>query len=142
VIYSLNIGYWVGFVEFPRFANLVKLSFESKTKQGWKVLTIMLKNSPKLETLVLKGLRFINGPRGVCVKMHTVKVLEIYGYRGSRKELRQLERFLCRTDSPLRVMKVQFDARIEDDDMKLQLTKDDLLALVPKCQSSCQIQFL
>lgn len=39
--------------KFPKFRNLVKLSFETRTKRGWKVLTSMLKRSPKLETLVL-----------------------------------------------------------------------------------------
>ncbi|CAH2077611.1 unnamed protein product [Thlaspi arvense] len=141
VIYS----YWKGCrfydSEFPRFGNLLKLSFESKTKQGWEVLTIMLKNSPKLETLVLKGLHFINSTHGVCVKENTVKVLEINDYRGSLEELGQLERFLRQTDF-LQVIKLQIDAQIKDDDKKLQLTKDDLLDLLLKCESSCQIQFV
>lgn len=38
----------------PSFVNLVKLSIESNTRQGWQVLPDLLNKSPKLETLVLK----------------------------------------------------------------------------------------
>lgn len=67
-------------------------------------------------------------------------MLEVYGYRGTGKEVRQLERFLCQLDS-LQLMKVEIDTGIEDDDTKLQVT-EDLLALLAKCHSDCQIQFV
>ncbi|ESQ54275.1 hypothetical protein EUTSA_v10026977mg [Eutrema salsugineum] len=127
---------WISHVRILDFSSN---TVESKTKRGWKLLTSLLKNSPKLETLVLKGLHCINS-RGVCVRENAVKVLEISSYRGSVKELRQLERFLCQTDS-LQVMKVEVDIGIEDDDKKLQLTKE-LLAVLSKCHSNCQIQLV
>ncbi|KFK39856.1 hypothetical protein AALP_AA3G297400 [Arabis alpina] len=40
----------------PEFSNLVNLSFESHKERGWQVLPLLLKKSPNLETLVIKGL--------------------------------------------------------------------------------------
>ena len=50
----LGFDHWGGNGGFPLFGNLVKLSFECKTKRGSKVLWSLIKNSPKLETLILK----------------------------------------------------------------------------------------
>ncbi|KAF3524192.1 hypothetical protein F2Q69_00050642 [Brassica cretica] len=47
-------NHWGSNGGFPFFRNLVKLSFECKTKMGWKVLWSLINNSPKLETLILK----------------------------------------------------------------------------------------
>ncbi|CAA7044316.1 unnamed protein product [Microthlaspi erraticum] len=122
----------------PSFVNLVKLSIESNTRQGWQVLPDLLYRSPKLETLVLKGLHCI-GKEGVYYigRPSEVKVLEIYGFRGNVGEFTQTKWFLWHLQF-LQVMKVEIDA--DDDDKKLQLTSD-LLAL-PKRSSKCQIHFL
>ncbi|XP_024012879.1 F-box/LRR-repeat protein At3g60040 isoform X2 [Eutrema salsugineum] len=40
----------------PVFNNLVNLSFGSKNKRGWKLLPYLLKQSPKLETVIIQGL--------------------------------------------------------------------------------------
>lgn len=50
----LGFDHWGSNGGFPLFGNLVKLSFECKTKKGSKVLWSLIKNSPKLETLILK----------------------------------------------------------------------------------------
>lgn len=38
----------------PVFENLVNLSLGSKNNQGWKLLAYLLKQSTKLETLIVK----------------------------------------------------------------------------------------
>lgn len=38
----------------PVFKNLVNLSFGSKNKRGWRLLANLLKQSTKLETLIVK----------------------------------------------------------------------------------------
>ncbi|XP_019101436.1 PREDICTED: putative F-box/LRR-repeat protein At5g25860 isoform X2 [Camelina sativa] len=123
-------------LSFPRFENLVKLSFETRSKRQprWKMLTVVMDKAPILETLVLKGLYSIRY-EGVSVNENVVKVLEIYGYKGGRNELRQLNRFLSQMNC-LQLIKVEIDAAIDDIDKRLQIT-NDLLSL-PKCQ----VQFL
>ncbi|KAL0700812.1 hypothetical protein Bca4012_056934 [Brassica carinata] len=125
---------------FPLFKNLVKLSFKCKIKKGWKVLWSLLNNSPKLETLIIKGC-FCSIRRSCedSIEGNALKLLKICGYKGTRRELMQVQRFLLELEF-LQVMKVQVGDKKIDDDKKLKLTKD-LLAL-PKLSSNCQIQFL
>ncbi|EOA27063.1 hypothetical protein CARUB_v10023158mg [Capsella rubella] len=123
-------------VVLPFFSNLVKLHFESNTQQGWEVLPRLLNKSPKLETLVLKGLHCVSD-QGVSIDRNEVKVLEIYGFRGSEREVRQVKCFLEEMQF-LQVMKVEIDA--DDDNKKLLLT-NHLLAL-PNPSSKFQILFL
>ncbi|CAA7050698.1 unnamed protein product [Microthlaspi erraticum] len=124
----------------PSFVNLVKLSIESNTKQGWQVLPSLLNKSPQLETLVLEGLHCISS-EGVDIDPREVKVLEIHGFRGSFGEFRQCKHFLCQMKL-LQVMKVEIDAV---GDKKFQVTSDLLalpFALPFKRASKCKIQFL
>ncbi|AEC08887.1 FBD-like domain family protein [Arabidopsis thaliana] len=74
--------------------------------------------------------------QGVFIDRNEVKVLEIYGYRGRDRELRQVTCFL-REMRFLQVMKVEIDA---DDDNKKQQLINHLLAL-PIRSSKFQIQF-
>ncbi|XP_019094014.1 PREDICTED: F-box/LRR-repeat protein At1g06630-like [Camelina sativa] len=76
----------------PVFNNLVNLSFGSKDKRGWKLLANMLKQSPKLETLLIQDL---NGYRGdVSMPPNQVKVLHVLNYGGTDEEFKQLEKSL------------------------------------------------
>ncbi|KAG7551935.1 F-box domain [Arabidopsis thaliana x Arabidopsis arenosa] len=122
-------------VELPVFSNLVKVYFESNTKEGWEVLPRLLNKSPKLETLVLKGLHCAS-EHGVCIDRNEVKVLEIYGFSGRGREVRQVK-CLLREMQFLQVMRVEIDA---DDNKKLRVI-NHLLDL-PKRPSKFQIQFL
>ncbi|CAH2057716.1 unnamed protein product [Thlaspi arvense] len=94
----------------PSFVNLVKLSVESDvTKERWKVLPRLLNKSPKLETLVLKG---------VYIDPSEVKVLKIYGFsRGSGGEFRRSKRFFLKMQI-FQKMKAEIEA---DDNKILQL---------------------
>ncbi|VYS67940.1 unnamed protein product [Arabidopsis thaliana] len=123
-------------VELHVFSNLVKLYFESNEKEGWEVLPRLLNKSPKLETLVLKGLHCASD-HGVCVDRNEVKVLEIYGFSGCGREVRQVK-CLLREMQCLQVMKVEIDAH--DDNKKLRVI-NHLLDL-PKRPSKFHIQFL
>ncbi|CAH2058985.1 unnamed protein product [Thlaspi arvense] len=118
-------------VRVPCFTNLVKLSIESNTIKGWKLLRLILHKSRKLETLVLKGLRCVRNKRGVYVDRNKVKVLQIYGFGGSCSEFRQVDCFLGQMQF-LQVMKVELDAD-EKDKPRLM---NQLLDL------KCQIQLL
>ncbi|XP_010512852.2 PREDICTED: putative F-box/LRR-repeat protein At5g25860 [Camelina sativa] len=124
-------------VALPFFSNLVKLHFESNTQQGWEVLRRMLNKSSKLETLILKGLRCVSS-EGVCIdRNEAVKVLEIYGFRGSGREVRQVKCFL-REMQCLQVLKVETDA----DDYKKLLLMNYLILGLPKRSSKLKILFL
>ncbi|CAE6076843.1 unnamed protein product [Arabidopsis arenosa] len=57
----------------PVFENLVSLSLGSKNNQGWKLLAYLLKQSTKLETLIVKDLNGYTGD--VSMPLNKVKVL-------------------------------------------------------------------
>uniref|UniRef100_A0A1J3FFS5 F-box/LRR-repeat protein n=1 Tax=Noccaea caerulescens TaxID=107243 RepID=A0A1J3FFS5_NOCCA len=76
----------------PVFNNLVYLSFGSDNKRGWKLLPCLLKQSPKLETLIIQGLDGYTGD--VTIRLLKGKVLHVIGSGGTAKELEQLKSFL------------------------------------------------
>ncbi|WZZ50217.1 hypothetical protein YC2023_050324 [Brassica napus] len=108
----------------PVFHKLLTLSFESDKERGWQVVPLLLKNSPNLETLVIKGLVhqvtdkcgdalqqiWARGWRRVwfeakkkkmeeeekvcCLSTCQVKVLNISGYGGTGRERKQMRHFL------------------------------------------------
>ncbi|XP_018488041.2 F-box/LRR-repeat protein At3g60040-like [Raphanus sativus] len=59
----------------PVFKNLVKLSFGSCNERGWKLLLDLVKQSPKLETLIIQGLDSCAGD--VRIHPFQVKVEEL-----------------------------------------------------------------
>ncbi|XP_010474737.1 PREDICTED: F-box/LRR-repeat protein At1g06630-like [Camelina sativa] len=76
----------------PVFKNLVNLSFGSKGERGWNMLANMLKQSPKLETLIIQDL---NGyTRDVSMPLNQVKALHILNYGRTDEELKRLKSFL------------------------------------------------
>ncbi|EOA23028.1 hypothetical protein CARUB_v10003793mg [Capsella rubella] len=135
----------------PEFNNLVKLSFESHEERDWQVLPLLLKKSPNLETLVLKGLvhKITKGCGGVCpckrvrkkrkkkrscLSSCGAKVLKVYGYGGSCRELKQMRHFMENLRC-LEVVKVQVD----NGDKKYA---DELTKLLQTASSKCKIQFI
>ncbi|XP_033135994.1 F-box/LRR-repeat protein At1g06630-like [Brassica rapa] len=73
----------------PVFKNLVKLSFATGNKKGWKLLPYLLKQSPKVETLIIKG---NDGDTcDVTIGLLQVKVLDVLGYKGTAKEFEHLK---------------------------------------------------
>uniref|UniRef100_A0A1J3FTB0 Putative F-box protein n=1 Tax=Noccaea caerulescens TaxID=107243 RepID=A0A1J3FTB0_NOCCA len=136
----------------PEFNNLVNLSFESHNERGWQVLPLLLKKSPNLETLVIKGLvhEITNkcGDACVCVddkkkkkkkKKKTsccllscqVKVLKIYGYGGSSREVKQMRHFFENLRC-LQVVKVE--VQVGHQDNYLQVTNELINLLPPACK--------
>ncbi|KAH0912427.1 hypothetical protein HID58_035748 [Brassica napus] len=59
----------------PVFKNLVSLSFGSNNKRGWKLLPYLLKQTPKLETLIIQGLEGYAG--NATIRPFQVKVDEL-----------------------------------------------------------------
>ncbi|CAH2058753.1 unnamed protein product, partial [Thlaspi arvense] len=139
----------------PEFNNLVNLSFESHKERGWQVLPLLLKKSPKLETLVIKGLvhEITNECGDACVCIHEkmsmkmkssccllscqVKVLKIYEYGGSCREVKQMRHFM----ENLRCLEVlKLGVQVDEQDKYLQLT-NEVMKLLPPASSKCKIQF-
>ncbi|KAG2258722.1 hypothetical protein Bca52824_078016 [Brassica carinata] len=59
----------------PVFKNLVKLYFGSNNKRGWKLLPYLIKQTPKLETLIIQGLEGYAG--NATIRPFQVKVDEL-----------------------------------------------------------------
>ncbi|EOA24082.1 hypothetical protein CARUB_v10017309mg [Capsella rubella] len=74
----------------PVFSNLINLSFGSKNKRGWKLLANMLKQSPKLETLIIQDLKGYTWD--VSMPSNQVKALHVLNYGGTNEEFEQLEK--------------------------------------------------
>ncbi|CAA0406452.1 unnamed protein product [Arabidopsis thaliana] len=123
--------------EIPLFKNLATLHFEGNKKEYWQLLCNMIEKSPKLETLVLEGLCGISDCGVGIDGGNMVKVVEIQEYKGRLEELNQVKCFLREMEN-LEEMKVNTSDEIEN---KLQLT-NDLLALLPKRSSKCNIHVL
>ncbi|CAA7050217.1 unnamed protein product [Microthlaspi erraticum] len=129
----------------PVLNKLLTLSIESDDEKGWQAMPRLLKSSPNLQTLVIKGLthRFVYWgtcmlfvEEGVCsLSRCRVKVLEISGYGGSLRELKQLGNFLGKLEC-LETVRVGVD---EEDNNKF--LRDPLMAL-PRVSPKCKILIL
>lgn len=126
------------------------------------MLPLLLNNSPNLETLVIKGLLHKVtdrcGDACICIakrkkkKMEEevcclstcqVKVLNISGYGGSRRELRQMSHFLGYLKC-LETVKVGVKAENhgEDDNVNNNYQRiTSALTKLPKASSNCQVHF-
>ncbi|CAA0406110.1 unnamed protein product [Arabidopsis thaliana] len=91
----------------PVFKNLKSLSIKSAENRGWQALPVLLSNCPYLETLVLEGLlHYVTDKCGdacCCVSREDkgrsltscpVKVIEIKGFQGKKKEMHMIKHFL------------------------------------------------
>ncbi|CAE6204280.1 unnamed protein product [Arabidopsis arenosa] len=65
--------------EIPLFKNLATLHFEGNKEEYWKLLCNVIEKSPKLETLVLKGLCGVSDCGVKIDGGNVVKVVEIQG---------------------------------------------------------------
>ncbi|XP_010506110.1 PREDICTED: F-box/LRR-repeat protein At2g42720-like [Camelina sativa] len=143
---ALELFYYSG-QDLPMFDNLVCLSIASDKKQGWQVLPLLIKNSPNLETLIFKGLEhyvtskcgdacvcFVTweGSRS-CLSSSRVKVLEIWGYQGTPRELNQVKHFLKKLPC-LELVKICAVINIQ-----VPIDVQYLLKL-PRASSNCKIE--
>ncbi|XP_019100817.1 PREDICTED: F-box/LRR-repeat protein At2g29930-like [Camelina sativa] len=148
----------------PVFRNLLTLSFESDKYIGWQVVPLLLNHSPNLETLVIKGLvhqvtdmcgdacaciprrrtkKKMKMDEGVCcLSTCQVKVLNISGYRGTCRELKQMRHFLANLKC-LETVKVgvKVSRRKENDADNKYMRITDALRKLPRVSSNCQIHF-
>ncbi|ESQ56237.1 hypothetical protein EUTSA_v10026785mg [Eutrema salsugineum] len=139
----------------PDFNNLLTLSFESHSERSWQIVPYLLKNSPKLETLIIKGLvhKITKGcgdvcvceretkkkKKGCCLPWCPVKVLKVYGYGGSCGELKQMKHFLINLRR-LEVVEIGF--QVLDQQEKYLPLINDLMNLIPIASSKCKIKFM
>ncbi|CAH2078502.1 unnamed protein product [Thlaspi arvense] len=149
---SLEVFYCCS-TSMPEFNNLAKLSFESHKERHWQVLPLLLENAPNLETLVIKGLvhKITKECGDVCVCERVtkkrkkqscllscqVKVLQIYEYGGSCRELKQMRHFMENLRC-LEVVKVKLQVDMQDNS---SLT-NKLQKLFHTASSKCKIQFI
>ncbi|KAJ0239972.1 F-box domain-containing protein, partial [Hirschfeldia incana] len=162
--YSLEVFY-LYCKSMPVFHNLRTLSFESDKERGWQVLPLLLNNSPNLETLAIKGLvhkvtdrcgdacvciakkkkkKMEEEAEICCLSACQVKVLNISGYGGTRRELKQMRHFLGNLKC-LYTVKVGVKAKKhgEDDNGNNNYQRiTSALTKLPIASSNCQIHFL
>ncbi|KAG2270880.1 hypothetical protein Bca52824_065435 [Brassica carinata] len=153
---SVN-GFNVIFVH-PFFENLLTLSFESDKDKGWHVILRLLERAPNLQTFI-KGLihrvtcrcgdvcpcLFRTKKRNKvkesvskksCLPTLAVKVLEISGYGGTRREIQQMRHFLVNLKC-LEVVKIG----VVQQEVDNKYLKRKLMSL-PRLSSKCLIQFI
>ncbi|XP_033130625.1 F-box protein At3g59000-like isoform X2 [Brassica rapa] len=91
----------------PVFNNLNSLAIRSDKDRRWQAMPALLRNCPHLETLVIQGLVhhvtdkcgdvcdcISREDKGLSLKVCPVKVMEIYGFRGTMKEMAMIKHFL------------------------------------------------
>ncbi|KAH0912425.1 hypothetical protein HID58_035746 [Brassica napus] len=103
------------------------LKENDKNKRGWKLLPYLLKQSPKLGTLIIQGLDSYTGD--VTIGLFQVKELHVVGYKGTAKELQHLKSLLAGTEC-IPKMQVEFPEDVVVDDAKMIQTRRDLFILV------------
>ncbi|KAG7573020.1 FBD domain [Arabidopsis suecica] len=149
----------------PVFHNLVTLSFECDKEIGWQVVPLLLNKSPNLETLIIKCLlhqvtdmcgnacpcipkrkkknkKKKKEEKECCLSTCQVKVLNILGYRGTCRELKQMRHFLGNLRC-LETVKVGVTLKPREDNNgnnKYQRITNDVMEL-PRVSSNCLIQF-
>ncbi|CAN6979386.1 unnamed protein product [Brassica oleracea var. botrytis] len=161
--YSLEVFY-LYCKSMPVFQNLVTLSFESDKERGWQVLPLLLNNSPNLETLAIKGLvhkvtdrcgdacvciakkrkKKMEEEEVCCLSACQVKVLNISGYGGTRRELKQMRHFLGNLKS-LVTVKVGVKAKNHEEDDNFNNNYQRITSALTKLpiasSSNCQVYF-
>ncbi|KAL9832872.1 F-box protein [Arabidopsis thaliana] len=91
----------------PVFKNLKSLAIKSTEGRGWQAMPVLLRNCPHLEFLLIEGLlHHVTDKCGDacdCVPWEDkgrsltscpVNMLEIHGFRGTKKEMQMIKHFL------------------------------------------------
>ncbi|ESQ44061.1 hypothetical protein EUTSA_v10005988mg [Eutrema salsugineum] len=120
--------------KLPVFDNLVNLSLGIRNKRGWKLLAYLLKQAPKLETLIVQVLNGFTSD--VSMPLNKVKALHIPSYRGTAEELKQLKSFLGEFEC-LEWVQVDVAEAAEDDSITLQTKRDLIMPLAVSLPSKC-----
>ncbi|KAJ0246660.1 F-box/LRR-repeat protein [Hirschfeldia incana] len=142
----------------PEFNNLIHLTIKTDPHVAWESLPALLKNCPKLETLVFEGLhhKFANcGEEDMCLcksweeediptclSSSPVKVLkilkfgEIFGYEDIVEQIKQVQHFL-ETMPNLEQLVLYYDTSFDKDvnEVSAQLQSHPRVAS-PKCKIS------
>ncbi|CAA7031006.1 unnamed protein product [Microthlaspi erraticum] len=132
--------------DIPVFSNLIRFSVKVKVvplyryDNHWEFLTILVKKSPNLETLVMKGPLNVDeheqlGDRDYGIAC-PVKVLKITEYGGKTGELERMKHFLQKLPC---LELVEVLAYAVNDEEKSRITQD--LLMVPR-PSKCDIQIM
>jgi hypothetical protein len=91
----------------PVFKNLKSLAIKSTEGRGWQAMPVLLRNCPHLEFLLIEGLLHHvtdkcgdacdcvpREDKGRSLTSCPVNMLEIHGFRGTKKEMQMIKHFL------------------------------------------------
>ncbi|XP_018458707.1 putative F-box protein At3g58820 isoform X2 [Raphanus sativus] len=105
--------------KLPGFKNLKSLAVKSDKDCGWQAMPLLLRKCPRLETLVLEGLMhdvtsmcgdfcdcIPRERKGCSLGCCRVKLMKIYGFRGTVKEMSMIKHFLYYLPPCLEEMRV------------------------------------
>uniref|UniRef100_A0A1J3FLU4 F-box/LRR-repeat protein n=1 Tax=Noccaea caerulescens TaxID=107243 RepID=A0A1J3FLU4_NOCCA len=140
----------------PVFNNLKFLGVAGREGRGWQAMPALLRNCPRLETIIVRGLLhdvtekcgdacpcISSEDKGLSLKSCPVNRLEIQGFRGTMREMAIIKHFLDYFPSLKR-----FDVFVEDNE-PTQLRNNELsncvtemFALYDKLFPSCNVQLL
>ncbi|KAJ4884924.1 F-box family protein [Raphanus sativus] len=132
---SVDVIYRYCWDGLPVFGNLVNLSMGITSKRGCKLLACLLKQSPKLETLIIQDI--CGYTPAVSMPLNNVKVLHILDYHGTALKLKSfLREFDC-----LLMVQVDIAEAVEDNVITLQTKRRDLMMLLGvSLPSKCQFK--
>ncbi|KAL0741393.1 hypothetical protein Bca4012_082906 [Brassica carinata] len=140
----------------PVFNNLKFLGVPGEEGRGWQAMPALLRNCPRLETIIIQGLlHYVTDKcgdacpcisredRGRSLRSCPVKRLEIQGFRGTMKEMTMIKHFLDYFPCLRRL-----DVFVEDND-PTQLRNNqvseliiEMFELYNKLSPSCNVKLL
>ncbi|KAL0710577.1 hypothetical protein Bca4012_017555 [Brassica carinata] len=140
----------------PVFNNLKFLGITSDEDRGWQAMPALLKNCPRLETIILEGLSHYvtdkcgdacpcisREDKGSSLRSCPVKRMEIQGFRATMKEMTLIKHFLDCFPSLKRL-----DAVVEDNvptqlrNPELSKCVTEMFDLYNKLYPSCSVELM
>ncbi|CAN7006662.1 unnamed protein product [Brassica rapa subsp. trilocularis] len=140
----------------PVFNNLKFLGITSEEGRGWQAMPALLKNCPRLETIILRGLSHYvtdkcgdacpcisREDKGSSLRSCPVNRIEIQGFRATMKEMTLIKHFLDYYPSLKRL-----DAVVEDNEptqlRNPELSKciTEMFGLYNKLHPSCSVELM
>ncbi|CAN6813744.1 unnamed protein product [Brassica oleracea] len=140
----------------PVFNNLKFLGITSEEGRGWQAMPALLKNCPRLETIILRGLSHYvtdkcgdacpcisREDKGSSLRSCPVNRIEIQGFRATMKEMTLIKHFLDYFPSLKRL-----DAVVEDNEPtqlrnpELSKCVTEMFGLYNKLHPSCSVELM
>ncbi|MED6192711.1 hypothetical protein PIB30_012603 [Stylosanthes scabra] len=117
----------------PEFPNLIRLHFDGTSNLD--LLPFFLRNSPKLETLIIETHSLIKDCLSSSLTNFTYK-----GLQGKEEEFERVK-YISRNSSVLKTLKIQPDLSFKKKPRKERLRVSKELSMLPRGSQSCQFVF-